>query len=137
MKGNEYNDLWVILENLPEDATNAIPEKYRAFVRESMIKDGGSEVDTDKPLEEQTLSSEVRGLLACLTLTYWAKDADDRYSFAEVMHKNDLIFEGRPDAPMTEEEYQRLLEAFDEWNEIFGPIPFWAESRRWQPKRIL
>jgi hypothetical protein len=33
------------------------------------------------------------------------------------------------------EDYQNLLEVFDEWEEMFGPIPFWAESRGWQPWR--
>ena len=36
---------------------------------------------------------------------------------------------------MTEEEYQAFLRDFDDWNDLFGPIPFWAESRGWQPER--
>ena len=133
MKGNEYNDLWVILNNLPEVAKNAIPEKYMAFVKSSMLPDAESGISTETPIEEQTLSSELRGHLACLNLTYWAKDDDDRYEFAEIMHKNELAYQGKPEAEMTEADYQGLLEVFDEWNEMFGPIPFWAESRRWQP----
>lgn len=134
MKGNEYNDLWVILNNLPEVAKNAIPEKYMAFVKSSMLPDAEPSISTEKPIEEQTLSSELRGHLACLNLTYWAKDDDDRYEFAEIMHKNELAYQGKPETEMTEEDYQGLLEVFDEWNEMFGPIPFWAESRRWQPR---
>ena len=134
MKGNEYNDLWVILNNLPDVAKNAIPEKYMAFVKSSMLPDAESGISTETPIEEQTLSSELRGHLACLNLTYWAKDDDDRYEFAEVMHKNELAYQGKPEADITEKEYQGLLEVFDEWNEMFGPIPFWAESRRWQPR---
>ena len=134
MKGNEYNDLWVILNNLPEVAKNAIPEKYMAFVKSSMLPDAESGISTETPIEEQTLSSELRGHLACLNLTYWAKDDDDRYEFAEIMHKNELAYQGKPETEMTEADYQGLLEVFDEWNEMFGPIPFWAESRRWQPR---
>ena len=134
MKGNEYNDLWVILNNLPEVAKKAIPEKYMAFVKSSMLPDAESGISTETPIEEQTLSSELRGHLACLNLTYWAKDDDDRYEFAEIMHKNELAYQGKPEAEMTEADYQGLLEVFDEWNEMFGPIPFWAESRRWQPR---
>ena len=134
MKGNEYNDLWVILNNLPDVANNAIPEKYMAFVTSSMLPDAEPSISTEKPIEEQTLSSELRGHLACLNLTYWAKDDDDRYEFAEIMHKNELAYQGKPETEMTEADYQGLLEVFDEWNEMFGPIPFWAESRRWQPR---
>lgn len=135
MKGNEYNDLWVILNNLPEEAMKAIPGKYMDFVKSAMIKDAESNIDTEKPLEEQTLSSEVRGHLACLNLTYWAKDPDDRYEFAEIMHKNELAYEGKTEPYLKGEDYQNLLEVFDEWEEMFGPIPFWAESRGWQPWR--
>ena len=134
MKGNEYNDLWVILNNLPDVAKNAIPEKYMAFVKSSMLPDAEPGISTETPIEEQTLSSELRGHLACLNLTYWAKDDDDRYEFAEIMHKNELAYQGKPETEMTEADYQGLLEVFDEWNEMFGPIPFWAESRRWQPR---
>ena len=55
VKGNEYNDLWVILNNLPEEAMKAIPDKYMDFVKSAMIKDAESNIDTEKPLEEQTL----------------------------------------------------------------------------------
>ena len=134
MQAKEFNDLWVILNNLPDVAKNAIPEKYMAFVKSSMLPDAEPSISTEKPIELQTISSEVRGHLACLNLTYWARDTEDRYKFAEVMHKNELAYQGKPEADMTEEDYQGLLEVFDEWNEMFGPIPFWAESRRWQPR---
>ena len=133
MQAKEFNDLWVILNNLPDVAKNAIPEKYMAFVKSSMLPDAESGISTETPIEEQTLSSEVRGQLACLNLTYWARDPHDRYEFAKILHKNELAYQGKPEADMTKDEYQDLLEAFDGWNEIFGPIPFWAESRDWQP----
>ena len=134
MQAKEYNDLWVILNNLPDVAKNAIPDKYMAFVKESMLPDAESDISTEKPIEEQTLSSEVRGQLACLNLTYWARDPHDRYEFAKILHKNELAYQGKPEADMTNDDYQDLLEAFDGWNELFGPIPFWAESRGWQPR---
>ena len=133
MQAKEYNDLWVILNNMPEEAKKVIPEKYMAFVKESMLPDAESDISTEKPIEEQTLSSEVRGQLACLNLTYWARDPHDRYEFAKILHKNELAYQGKPEADMTNDDYQDLLEAFDGWNELFGPIPFWAESRDWQP----
>ena len=52
MKGNEYNDLWVILNNLPDVANNAIPEKYMAFVKSSMLPDAEPSISTKKPIEE-------------------------------------------------------------------------------------
>ena len=133
MKGNEYNDLWVILNNLPEEARKAVPDRYMAFVKTSMVPDAGSEVNTEKPIEEQTLSGELRGLLACLTLTYWAKDPADRREFAETLNSNELSYQGKPDARLTDEGYQQFLGVFDDWNDMFGPIPFWAESRGWEP----
>ena len=39
MQAKEFNDLWVILNNLPDVAKNAIPEKYMAFVKSSMLPD--------------------------------------------------------------------------------------------------
>lgn len=135
MQAKEYNDLWVILNNMPEEAKKVIPEKYMTFVKESMLPDADSDISTEKPIEEQTLSSEVRGQLACLNLTYWARDPHDRYEFAKILHKNELAYQGKPEADMTNDDYQDLLEAFDGWNELFGPIPFWAESRGWQPWR--
>ncbi len=135
MQAKEYNDLWVILNNMPEEAKNAIPDKYMAFVKNSMLPDDVSDVSTEKPIEEQVLSSEVRGLLACLNLTYWSRDPEDRREFAEILNKNELIYQGKPDAPMTEEEYQEFLAVFDDWNEMFGPIPFWAESRGWDQEK--
>ena len=135
MQAKEYNDLWVILNNMPEEAKKVIPEKYMTFVKESMLPDAESDISTEKPIEEQTLSSEVRGQLACLNLTYWARNPHDRYEFAKILHKNEMAYQGKPDTDMTADDYQDLLEAFDGWNELFGPIPFWAESRGWQPWR--
>ncbi len=133
MKGNEYNDLWVILENLPEDEAAMIPDKYKEFVKKSMIEGAGSDIDPNVSLAFQKISDKTRDLLACLTLTYWARDPEGRYDFADRLHKNELAQQGKPEEFLSADEYHELLAVFDDWNEIFGPIPFWATSRGWQP----
>ena len=134
MKGNEYNDLWKIISNMPESAVSSIPEKYLAFVKSAMVPDGDSIIRDDIPLEEQVLTEELRGLLACLNLTYWATDAEDRYELACTLHRNEMMYQGKDEAELTSEELQSFLSNFDDWNDLFGPIPFWAESRGWKPR---
>lgn len=129
MKGKEYNDLWVIFENLSKLELDRIPEKYQEFVRENMVPGVKSDIDPTVPIEEQILSQKTKDLLACLVLTYWAESVEDRRITAESIHRNELAYQGKDPAPMTEDEYQDLLSAFDYWNEVFGPIPYWAESR--------
>lgn len=129
MKGIEYNDLWTILQNLPRRDTARLPQKYIDFVKSCMIPDAVSSVRTDVSLEEQTLSENTRDLLASLWLTYWADSPQERRRFAETLHENELRYQGKPAAPMTDEEYRELLGCFDYWNEVFGPIPDWVESR--------
>lgn len=130
MKANPYNDVWTILKYLPETEVQQLPEKLRDLIRESMDPEAVSEIRGDIPLDQQELSIETRKLLATLYLTYWAKDPKDRQDYVEKLHQNQA-----GETVMTEEDYQKYLEAFDEWNELFGPIPFWAQSRDWLPKR--
>ena len=134
-QSQEYNDLWTIIENMPARDARKLPEKYLNFVKSAMLPGAKPRVRTDVPLEEQRLAPEVKNLLASLYLTYWAESASSRREFAETLHKNELAYQHRPQGPMTDEEYQDLLGAFDDWHFWFGRIPFWAESRGWCPKR--
>ena len=136
MTGNEYNDIDVILENLPEKDRNKIPVKYREFIKSAMVPGGTSSIRTDVPLEEQQLSDETKDLLAVLYLTYWAEGPKGRREYAELLFDNEQEYQGQEPSPMTEDDYQEFLESFDEWNELFGPIPFWAESRNWVPQAV-
>ena len=134
MQAMEYNDLWAILNRLDESEVNKLPEAYRDFIRECMVPDAESGIDPGISLYDQELSDKTKDLLASLSLTYWSKDTLERYELAKVLHENELKYQGKPVVPMTEEEYQNLLQVFDDWNDWFGPIPFWAASRRWEPR---
>ena len=129
----EYNDLWLILQEIDEKKAALIPEKYKEFVKISMVPGAVSTINPSVELEKQELSDKTKSLLATLTLTYWAESANDRWELASKLHANELKYQRKPEAAMTQEEYQELLSAFDDWNELFGPIPFWAVSRRWYP----
>ena len=131
MSRNQYNELYDILKNLSSYEVSKLPEKYIEFVKTQM--DPSAEpvsVDMEK------LSPETKNLLGALTLTYWAGGTSGRRELAETMHKNQLAYEGKPDIAMTEEEYQDFLSVFDDWNERFGPIPYWTESRKWIPAHL-
>ena len=110
-----------------------LPEKYLEFVKSCAASDGQSDIQPSVPLEEQELSDETKNNLAALYITYWSEGPLSRREFAEKLHKNELAYTGKEAATMTEIEYQAFLEQFDDWNDMFGLIPFWAESRGWQP----
>ena len=134
MKSKEYNDIGVILENMDKNESDLIPEKYKEFVTQCMDPDYTSEIDPTLPLELQTLSEGTKDQLAVLMLTYWAKTPWDRRALAEELNRNEKIYRGEdPEEHMTDEEYQKFLETFDFMDETFGPIPYWAQSRNWQP----
>lgn len=133
MQGMEFNDLWFIFEQLSEEEMAAIPKKFRDFVKECRIPGAVSEISPRIPLNRQPLSDETHTLLATVYLTYWARDPEDRRKVAEALHRNELKAQGKPVKPLTEKEYQAFLDNFEEWNERFGPIPFWAESRGRKP----
>ena len=134
MQSQIYNDLWKIITNLPSNEFEMIPERFRAFIKTSRLPNAEPRVRTDISLEKQDLDPEVRTYLASFSLTYWAKGPTDRREFAEEMHRNEQLFNGEAETPMTEEEYQKLLETFDDWHFGFGPIPFWGRSRQWCPE---
>lgn len=136
MSKNAFNDLWAILNNLGSYVTSRLPSAYIEFVKNAMDPSEESDIDPGIPLEQQEVSPETKVLLGSLQLTYWAHDQDDRRRLAERMHRNEQIYQGIEPSEMTEEEYQEFLSSFDEWNELFGPIPFWEESRGWQPRTI-
>ena len=133
-KGKEYNDLWVILQNMSRYQTEMIPDKYMEFVRDSMVESYESDIDPEIPLEEQVLSEKTKSLLASLYVTYWAEGESSRREFCEKLFRNEQAASGKEPVPMTEEDYQDFLKVFDDWNEMFGMIPFWAQSRKWQPR---
>ncbi len=130
MVTNEFNDLWIIIQNMDKAQAALLPEKFIEFVKCSIDPAAEASVDPSVPLEEQQLSEETRSLLSSLLLTYWSEGADDRRQYAEKLHRNEQIYAGEEPTTMTEEEYQELLSFFDDWDEFFGPIPFWAESRK-------
>ncbi|MBR4470211.1 MAG: hypothetical protein IKS54_02705 [Erysipelotrichaceae bacterium] len=131
MEKNKYNDLWEIIQYLPEKDRKRLPEKFLNHVKESMDPDTVSDIRNDIPLDEQELSKDTKALLATIFLTYWAKDTEDRYEYVNRLYQN----ETGKDEDMPGEEYQNYLKRFDDWNELFGPIPFWAESRNFYPKK--
>ena len=134
MKNNAYNDLLVIINNVKSSLYQLLPEKYVEFVKSCAAPDGQSDIRRDVPLEEQKLSEETRNHLAALYLTYWSEGPLCRREFAEKLYKNELAYGGKESRSMTEEEYQAFLEPFDDWNEMFGLIPYGAQSRGWQPE---
>ena len=135
MQGNKYNDLWVIIQNVSASLYDRLPGTFLEFVKSSMVPDGESAVSSEMPLEEQDIPDSTRNLLASLYLTYWAEDKWKRRQFAEQLYSNELADTKKEPRPMTEDEYQAFLKDFDDWNELFGPIPFWPESRGWQPEK--
>ena len=134
MGRKEFNELWKILNNMQNYDVSLIPERFMEFVRSSMIPDKEADIDLSVPLEDQDLSEETVNILASLLLTYLAESPGDRREYAETLNRNEDVSREEVPSPMTEEEYQKLLGIFDEWNEMFGPIPFWGESRGWQPE---
>ncbi len=136
MKKKDFNDLWAILENLDKSLLERFPEKLITFIKDSRDPEVKSDIDSTIPLTEQELSPATRSMLAALNLTYWATNDDDRWGLADRLHRNEMLAQGKPLTEMSEEEYQDLLADFDVWNDLFGPIPHWARSRRWQPETI-
>ena len=55
MQGMEYNDLWLILQEMDKDKTALIPEKYRELVKASMVPGAVSEIDPHVGLEKQEI----------------------------------------------------------------------------------
>lgn len=135
MKGNEYNALWAILNNAEESLLSRLPEKFLEFVKSAMAPDAEPDSRLQMSGEEPVNPNAAKELLASLYLTYLAENAAQRRNFAQQLHANELAYAKAEPRPMTEEEYQAFLKDFDDWNELFGPIPFWAESRGWQPER--
>ena len=119
-KGKEYNDLWVILQNMSRYQTEMIPDKYMEFVRDSMVESYESDIDPEIPLEEQVLSEKTKSLLASLYVTYWAEGESSRREFCERLFRNEQAASGKEPVPMTEEDYQDFLKVFDDWNDLFG-----------------
>jgi hypothetical protein len=125
----EYNDLWMILQHMDKAKVDLLPERYLAFVEKAMVPGWKTDIDPDIPIDHQPISSKTRDVLACLNLTYWARSPQERREFAEGLNANERAYAAKEPGPMTEAEYQDLLEVFDDWNDMFGPIPFWSESR--------
>ena len=135
MKGNEYNELWTIIENAEESLVELLPEKFVEFVKSSMVPGAEPDSSLEMPEGQLAVSDAAKDLLGALYLTYWAEGAAERRSFVQELFEKDLAAAKEEARPMTEEEYQAFLKDFDDWNELFGPIPFWGESRGWQPER--
>lgn len=105
MEKNKYNDLWEIIQYLPEKDRKHLPEKLLDHVKESMDPDAVSDIRNDIPLDEQELSKDTKALLATIYLTYWAKDTEDRYEYVNRLYQN----ETGKDEDMPGEEYQNYL----------------------------
>lgn len=133
MRGNEYNEVWTLLEYMGPSATDRLPEKVKEFIKDEMVPNGKTRIRAEDPFNERRVSRKAIVILAMLHVLYFVENDQERWELTEEFIGNQLIYDGKEAVPMTEEMYQKSLEEFDEWNE-FGLLPFWAESRRWQPK---
>ena len=134
MKGNEYNELLVLIDHMDKESRSRIPQKFVEYLKERMIPGGETDIDPLHPFNADNASRKAVTLLAMITMLYLTENDKDRWEIADTFHHNQLEYEGKEIVPMTEEEYQDFLKEYDEWNESFGPIPFWSVSRRWQPR---
>lgn len=125
-----YNDLWVLMNKLTTTQFRQIPEKFMDFVKDNMVRDYTSGIKLFGPVDWNLVSDETRNMLLMLFLTYLAMNPEERRNTADILFKNEY---GK-DAEMNEEDYQDFIKTFDEWNTVFGLVPFWGESRGWCPE---
>ncbi len=98
---NEYrktlSDVDLILNELTEDEVNKIPKKLRKFISDNKLKEYKSSIITDKPIEDQELTSSTQAFLAMLYLNYWCENEDEKKELTDILSKN-------------EKEYKRLID---------------------------
>ena len=83
------NDVDLILNELTENETNRIPKKLRKFISDNKLKDYESNIRTDKPLEEQQLTSSTQAFLAMLYLNYWCANDEEKEELTKILSDNE------------------------------------------------
>ena len=107
-----------------------IPDRFKKLVQDNMVPDYESKVSSYGRVDWSVVSQHARTIMVSLYVTYLAKGPSDRRKTSEGLFHN----EHGADVEMSEEDYQSFLESFDDWNVLFGAIPYWGESRGWCPQ---
>ncbi len=73
-----YAEVDFIIHNMNEKYINMLPKKMITFFQEVKDHDYKVEIDTKKPLYEQSLQNYTFDLLNILNLNYWCKDEEKK-----------------------------------------------------------
>ena len=125
-----FNDLWILMRKVTTSEYALIPDRFKKFVQDNMIPDYESKISPYGPVDWSLVTSNAGTFMISLYVTYLAKGPSDRRKTSEGLYHN----EHGSEVEMSEEDYQSFLESFDDWNVIFGAIPYWGESRGWCPE---
>lgn len=85
-----FCDIDIILNALPEEDRNKVPNKLIKFISENKLEDYESGIRSDIPIEEQELHPDTQTFIGMLYLNYWCKDEEEREELKKIFSENEI-----------------------------------------------
>lgn len=73
---NAFKEVYEILQNTDEDLVKKLPQKFINFLQDNMNKDYKTNVNTNIPIDKQSILSETENILSLIYRSYWATNEE-------------------------------------------------------------
>jgi len=89
MNPKVYSEVDFILENIEDDLKAKIPEKLFSLIKKKKLKGYISNIDIDKPLNEQELEYNTWVFLTMIYYNYWCESLEEKQELLSLLVENE------------------------------------------------
>lgn len=75
---NAFKEVYEILRNTGEELIKKVPQKFISFIQSNMNNDYETSINTQVPINEQSILSETEDILSLIYRSWWATDEEKR-----------------------------------------------------------
>ena len=90
---NAMTEVLEYLKGIRQEDIDKIPKKLLLFFKENSSKDYICNFDYNKPLKEQQLLDETRGLISMLCLNYWCVTEQQKDTYIRKLNENERKYQ--------------------------------------------
>ncbi len=84
-----YSEVDTFIELLNDENKKKIPKELIDFFKKEKDSNYKKDIDPNKPIKEQNLSTEALSIIAYLNLTYWCEDENEKKKLIEIYNENE------------------------------------------------
>ena len=81
------------LKGIRKEDVDKIPNKLITFLKENASKNYKCEFDYNRPMKEQKLLDETKGIISMICLNYWCETNEQKQNFIKKLNENEIKYQ--------------------------------------------